>query len=388
MMPTFTPFRLVPALCGGILALGLAACGSDRPFEKPAELQPLVANKVETSILWKTEIGTPMKKYSTSQLQLALEENLLFAASEDGVVTALSTRDGRPVWQVRTEKRIASGPRLAGSLLLLGTYDGQVLALDKETGKQVWLERVGSEVLASPVGNATLVVARSHDGKLHAIKPKDGSRLWSFDRSLPLLTVRGMGAPVMTPNLVVMGLDVGKVIAVSNLDGIPVWEQTLSNAEGKSEIERLSDVDAEPLVVGDDVYVGSFSGAFAAISLPSGRVLWKRDLVSVKQAAVDAEHVFVTTRDSAVVCLDRIGGISLWKQDAFKLRGLTSPLVMQGHVVLGDYEGYVHFLNPDSGDVVGRVSAAGDAIVAPLVANGGTIFALTADADVVAISVQ
>lgn len=362
-----------PATWLGCLALlCLGGCGifgsKDSPIEPPAELTDIEAT-LSVRKAWEYKAG-PGSEGLGLALRPAVEGARVFVAGRDGEVHALDLESGDRHWRMETELALSAGPAVGNGLVVVGSSDGMVVALDAADGSVRWQTQLSGEVLAAPALSALAVVVRTVDGRLHALAPESGSELWLSEQRPPRLSLRGTAAPVIAGNLVVAAFDNGKVIAYALRDGEPRWEQALSVGRGRTEIERLMDLDATPQVIGQDVYVVGYRGRIVNMALESGQVLWVNDMSSHSGLGVDWTTVYVTESEDAVVALNRSSGGELWRQDALRLRRLTAPTAVSRSVVVGDFEGWLHWLDPITGAFQARYRAGKSAFVAAPVSAG------------------
>ncbi|MEK6805106.1 MAG: outer membrane protein assembly factor BamB [Pseudomonadota bacterium] len=358
-----------------LLALLAVACGEKGKIKKPAELQKIAAPKVDPRYAWSARAGTGSGAILTT-LQLSVQPDAVYSADVEGGVFAFDAVAGRNLWRAETGARLSSGPSVHGALVLVGTLDAEVLALRRSDGNPQWRATLPSEVLAPPTLSGDVVVVRTADGRLFGLSAADGSRLWSVDRSQPALTLRGQSAPLAVGSTVIAGLDNGRLIALDARDGKPLWEQTVSAPNGRTELERITDIDAH-LIPGDGViYVASYGGEVAAVSLETGDVLWRYALKSYSGMALADDRLVISDEDGRVWALDHKSGAVLWKQEGLLNRRVSAPAVQAGSAVVGDFEGYLHWLSLKDGSFVGRSKPFSDPIVAPVVAGGANIFAL------------
>lgn len=367
---------------GGCSTVGSWFSGSEA-VDPPAELVDF-EEAIEVNEIWSRNVGAGVSKYYL-KLRPLVDSGRVFAAERKGGVRAYDARSGDRIWEAETRTLISGGPGGGDGLVLVGSSDGDVVALSAETGEEKWRTRVTSEVLAPPVAANGVVVTRTADGKLFGLSVGDGSQLWVYDRSVPVLTLRGTSMPVLASGAAVSGFDSGQLVAVSLENGQTLWESRIAVPRGRSELERLVDIDADPLVADGVVYAVSFQGRIAALDLFSGSFIWQRDMSSYAGVGVQDEIIYVTDADSFVWALDRRNSASLWRQDKLKGRQLTAPLGFDGYVVVGDFEGYVHWLSREDGRMLARVRVDSSGILAPPVAyrdiviiygKGGTLTAL------------
>lgn len=368
---------LLPAL--------LLACSDKGPLREPAELSKIEAPAVRPRIVWDASPGAGSDDVHT-RLRLAVEPDVVVTADVGGDVYALNPQDGRRLWQAETGARLVAGPTVAGALVLVGTLDAEVIALKRSDGSPLWRAAVSSEVMAPPASDGRVVVVRCGDGKVFGLNADTGARLWSFDRAVPPLTLRGLSAPLLNGGIAYIGLDNGRLAALRIDGGDVLWEEVVAAPSGRSELERIVDVDADPIITRDGVYAVSFGGELAAIGLPEGRVAWRRPIKSYSGVALAGNLLAVTDEDGVVWALDAQTGAAAWKQEALKFRRLSPPLAAGDYVVVADYEGYLHWLSPQDGRIVGRVRAVGEGVTAPPVEHDGRLYVLGDNGDIAAVA--
>lgn len=374
------PSRILAALlCAG---LALAGCDKDKKAEPPSELVDLKPS-LPVQRLWSSGVGGGGEKLRLS-LGVAYQDSRVFVAARDGKVEALDGANGRNQWSFDTKLELSAGPGAGPGLVVVGTNDGDVVALDAATGKKAWSIKVSSEVLSTPLVTADRVVVRTVDGRLRALQAADGKELWSAEETVPRLTLRGTASPVLSGDTVLCGFDSGKVVAYSLSTGDVLWQATVSSPRGRSELERLSDVDSAVKVSGNDVYAVGFQGRVEMIGLDSGQVWWGREISSYRGLALDDDQVYVSTSDGSVVAMRRRDGTVVWQQDGLKRRGLSAPAVDGGAIVVGDFDGYVHWLDRDSGKFIAREHPGGSRISAPPVAVDGRVYVIDDEGKVAA----
>jgi outer membrane protein assembly factor BamB len=370
-------------LLAALLALG--ACGSkDKKVDKPAELVDLKTPTVRIQKLWSASVSGGGKKLRLG-LGLAAADNRLFAAGRDGDIAAFDLKTGRQVWRTKTDLPLAGGTGVGAGIVVAGSGDGHVVALDAADGKQRWRVTINGEVLSAPAVAEKEVVVRTVDGRLRALAVADGRELWSAEQQIPRLTLRGVAAPVIARDMALSGFDNGRVLAVNLADGATVWDSSVSPARGRTELERLNDIDAPVKVLGDDVFVAGFQGRAAMLALDSGQVWWTREVSSYRGVDVDDEQMYVATSAGDVVALKRRSGIEVWSDSSLKNRSLSAPVVAGDYVAVADLDGYVHWFDKATGTIAGRVKAAGDRVTnAPLALNG-VVYVISDQGDISAL---
>ncbi len=372
--------RILPLLAATLL---LSACaswfrGSDNA-PKPADL-PDIKTTLDVNELWSAGVGSG-NDGQLVDLRPAVADGRVYAADRGGDVMCFDAKSGRRLWDVDTKTRISGAVGVGLGMALVGTSDAQVIALDAKSGKRLWQAKVSSEVLSVPRAAEGLVVVHSIDGKIFGLNAATGAVRWTYDRSVPVLTLRGTGSPVLAPGAVIAGLASGKLAALKLDDGQQLWETRVSVPTGRTELERMVDIDADPVVIGSEIYVATYHGRVAGVDLNSGRLLWVRKLSSHAGLAADASQVYVTDDDGTVWALDRESGRALWKQDKLSNRGVSAPAVVDGYVVVGDYQGYLHWMSRDDGRFVARTRDGSDPITASPLARDGNLYVLGSDGD-------
>ncbi|MEO5627130.1 MAG: outer membrane protein assembly factor BamB [Dokdonella sp.] len=371
-----------------VLATALSGCHWLKSLGKKDNVEPptpLTEFAPTTPIekVWSEGIGKGAG-ISGARLAPGSADGRLYAASVNGAIEAIDAASGHTIWQKQLGKRHgwwwrrgdnslrwAGGPTAQGDLLVVGGLDGQVQALSTQDGAERWNVQLSSEVISPPAISDGVVVVRTNDGHLIGLDANDGSRKWIFDQPVPALSLRGNSAPLIANGVVYDGFDNGKVVALRLADGNELWAQSLSNGEGKTEVERLSDVDGSIVSDGNVLYVAGYRGQVAALALDSGRPAWQRDLSSYVGAAVSGNTVAIVDAEGNVWAFDRETGVNLWKQDKLRYRWLSAPAIQGQYVVVGDSEGYVHWLSLSEGKFAARERISRKAIEgAPLVVDG------------------
>lgn len=338
----------------------LSGCGTLSGFlggednaEPPAPLVD-IEDPVPLQKLWSTSVGVGFDQQYV-KLVPASDGEQLYVADRKGRVAAFDAGTGKEVWSVKTGAAVSAGPGVGKELVLVGTSDAEVLALKAADGSLVWKAAVSSEVLSVPQLGLDAVIVQTADGNVTALAAEDGSQLWIYDRSVPVLTLRGTSTPAVQHGAVIAGFSNGKLVALSEDQGFVIWEASVAIPQGRSELERIVDIDGDPVIVGTAVYVTTFQGSVAVIDLQSGDPGWKRDMSSNTGLGVDFSQVYVTDDKSHVWALARSSGAAEWKLDQLENRQLTAPVPFNDYVVVGDLEGYLHLLSRYDGSVAARV---------------------------------
>jgi outer membrane protein assembly factor BamB len=317
-------------------------------------------------------------------LQPASDGTRVYAGDNDGRVAAFDATRGKRAWRADTGLPLAGGPAVGEGRVLVGSSDGWVVALDAATGEEQWRANVASEVLAAPAVGPGRAYVRTVDGKLIALELADGRQAWFAQQTMPRLSVRGTGAPVVDGNLVICGFDNGRVAAYDAGDGSIAWDVLVVPPAGRTEVERLADLNATVVVVGEEVYAVGFQGRLAALARESGQPLWSQEFSSYVGLGADFNNLYVTAESGAIVAVERRTGREVWRQEMLAWRDVTAPTPFGAAVVVGDFDGYLHFFQAGTGTLQARVRADSARITsAPLVVND-LLFVLTDGGELVA----
>lgn len=353
---------------------------------KPAALVEFTPSATVTK-LWSAKAGDGDDKLGLTQGPV-VADGRVYAAAIEGGVRAFDLQTGALVWQYKSDLELTGGPGAGEGLVVVGTLDGDVIALDSATGTERWKAKVISEVIAAPAIAQGAVVVRSNDGRVTAFDITDGKRRWFWNRDLPRLTVRGNDAPTFGPGVVFVGNDDGTVASLALTDGRPLWDQAVGQPDGRSELDRMADVDGSPVVDGTTLFASSYKKQTIAIEAPSGRPMWAQDHGGAGRIGLASDRVVVADPAGVVWALDKNGGTAMWQQAGLVRRNLSGAAVQGEFAVVGDYDGYVHWLRLDNGDFGARVRAGRDPINAAPVVADGVLLVQTAGGDLSAWRVQ
>src|ERR1700722_6637320 len=366
---------LLPA---GLAALLLTAGRSKNKAVEPPATLIYFPQTLEVKKLWGENVGGG-KKQMVQRLGLgpAVDNGVVFAASDKGEVLATQLDTGHRVWLKKLKLPLSAGPAAGAGMVVLGSSKGTVVALDGATGRELWRTGLNSELLSPPAISQKIVVIRSVDGRLHGVDAHDGKELWSVEQQVPRLSLRGTATPIIAKEVAISGFDNGKVMAVSLNTGDTLWDTALASPHGRTELDRLVDIDSAVLTVGDNVFATGFQGRTAMLALDSGQIWWAHDMSSYRGLVVDADNLYVTQSDGIVVALRQRDGSEIWRSQKLKLRRLSTPVLTSTAVVVADYQGYVHWLDKASGELVARDRVAKERITSAPVAVGDTVVVLT-----------
>jgi outer membrane protein assembly factor BamB len=374
----------------GFLAFNVLGCswfrGGESNLEPPAELKSFTPSAKVTK-LWSHNVGKGVgKRYVL--LSPAVSEHVVYVSDSQGQVSAYAAESGKRLWQVQVRQPIEAATGYGEGLVLVGTKNGTVVALQKEDGKQVWVNRASSEILMPPRVESGVVLVQTIDGKLTGMSAQDGKVLWVIERTVPALSLRGTSRPTPVANAVLTGFANGRLLAADVQSGRVLWEVPIVEPRGRNEIERLVDIDAPPVVNGKVVYAAAYQGRVVAINLESGQFLWSKELSTYSAMDSDATHLYVNDAKGDVYALDLATGAVVWKQEQLHGRTPSPPIAVGRYVVVGDFEGYVHWLNKEDGTIVARYRMSSHPILAQAVAGETAVYFLDQDADLVALRAE
>jgi outer membrane protein assembly factor BamB len=358
--------RYLLALSAAVLLAGCGLFGDDDEELEPAELIDF-ETKVPVKRLWSTKIGGDAE-FLRVALRPMGDGNRIYAASINGNVVALDPENGKQVWRNKLDIGLSSGPGVGEGLVVVVATDGFVIALSAEDGTERWRAYVSGESLATPLVYDEWVVVQTVDNKLTALSIFDGTERWSLEQSTPALTMRGSTSPQAVGQNVVTGFDNGRVMAINLESGDIEWDSMLAPPSGRSDLDRLSDIDGDIAVVGQDLYASGYQGRIASLAAESGQVLWARELSTYAGVTADWNNIYSTLQNGELIALNRRSGTELWRQSVLLRREPTAPVSFRMTVVVGDLEGYLHFFSNVDGEPAARVRAGKSAIVStPLV---------------------
>ena len=404
MSPSAPPMNkprspLAASLLSLSLGLALGGCGGMFKGDKDDDAvppTPLLDFKPKITVieLWQRGTGSGT---SEQYLKLApvVTGQQLFIVDSEGYLQAMDATNGRSRWATRAKvvktidggggwlggrkMHVTGGPGYGENMLFIGTEDGEVIAFDADKGEEAWRARVTSEVLSAPQRAAGVVVVRTLDGKITALDGGTGARLWIYDRAVPSLTLRGTSKPILHEDIVIAGFDGGKLAALELKTGRLLWETDIATARGSSELERMVDIDSEPVIVKGVIYVSTFQGFIAAVQLDGGRILWSRDVSSHSGFSVDEDNLYVTDDGSHLWALDRVTGATVWKKVDLAARAASAPGLVDNYLVAGDFDGYLHWIDKRTGRFAARNRLCREMIISKPIVVGRVVYAYCSD---------
>ena len=387
--------KIIAVLC---LVTGLSACSSTEEDEslRVADL-PEIKSAFQPEVLWHQSLDG--SDHYFSRIKPFIAYNKVYTASRIGEAAAFDQVTGKEVWSVdlsdlnnergfwdsRQSALLNGGPIAGGKKVFYGSENGILFALDAETGDFLWKSTVKGEIIAAPAYENNVVVVNTASGILKAFDANSGEALWEVDQEVPALTLRGTSAPTIAAGGVLLGTSSG-MLSVYLIDkGQPGWTAEIGEPTGSTELERVIDVDSKPIVVLDKVYSISARGNLAAIELRSGRVLWQRQYSSYRQISVEGNMIYLTDVKGHVYAVERLNGTEQWSQVGLTNRSVTGPAVIDDYIVVGDFEGYLHWLDKSTGQFVSQYLLDGSGVYATPTVADGILYVQSRDGDLEAL---
>ncbi|WP_299198981.1 outer membrane protein assembly factor BamB [uncultured Amphritea sp.] len=377
--------QLCRVLLLAISALTISACGwwGGEVEIEPAELVDFQTEK-EVKVLWSRSVGAGLGD-TFNKLSLAVNADVIYALDVKGKVFAYDRMDGKVIWEADLDAPLLGGVGVGPNHVAVTTEQGEVVMLSATDGVEMWRQQLSSETLSPVQMNSEMAVAQLQNGKLVAMDISTGKRLWSYDSQIPRLTLRGTSSPIVASNVTIAGFANGKLVAVRNDNGAELWERQITVPEGKTELERLIDIDARPLYIDGVIYIVSYQGKLVAVSAQDAQILWSQNASSYQSLTAGFGNVYVSQADGYIEAFDQRSSASVWRQTALENRQTTAPVALGTTVVVGDFDGYLHFMSQVDGHFVARYQIDSDGVRGDMVVvddvlyvlgNGGRLAAL------------
>ena len=406
MMP-----RVAKASCWLLVIALLGAVGGCSWFSKKTGNEPMELVDFEPSVklrkAWSRSIGEGQGAGFTS-LTPALDGDKIYAVDHQGLLVAMKAENGKKLWSRKINKpqlglwgwlkswvsdtdpnyQIMGGIAAENGLLLVATYAGEVLALAPDTGDELWRAQVAGEILSAPHTNGSVVVAQTINGKLYGLDAKTGKQLWFYENPPPVLTLRGTPAPVVTDTAVYAGFSNGRLMAFNPDNGLILWDQRIALPKGRSELERMVDIHASPLLAGGILYAGSYQGRIVAMSRGTGSGIWGKDGSTSDNLALADGKLFVSDTGGKVIAYDANSGEQLWVNEQMLRRKLNGPQTFDRYVAVADFKGYLHILSQETGEFAARLRVDRKGARAPMLTDGTTLYVYTNRGKLIAYRVK
>ncbi|MCG3462440.1 outer membrane protein assembly factor BamB [Xenorhabdus bovienii] len=378
-------------LVGLVASVLLAGCSSEQDTLAMSPL-PKVENQFNPRVIWDKSVGSGVGQYY-SHLSPVWQGSTVYVADRTGVVKAFEVDTGKELWATDLSEKagflssrlpalLSGGLTVSGEHLYVGTEQAKVIALDTTNGKVEWESSVAGEALSRPVVSDGLVLIHTGNGLLQALNETNGSAVWSVNMDTPSLSVRGESAPAVAYGAAIVGGDNGRISAVLMSQGQLIWQQRISQMTGSTEIGRLNDVDMTPVISNNIIYAIAYNGNLVAMDMRSGQLIWKRDIGSVNEMVVTDDHIFIVDQNDRILSLRKSDGVTLWTQSDLLHRNLTAPEMYNGYLVVGDAEGYLHWLNMADGKFAAQHKVDGSGLLSRPVVAGDKLMVQAKDGKV------
>ncbi|EAQ99486.1 outer membrane protein assembly factor BamB [Congregibacter litoralis] len=377
---------LLVTLAGCETVSGFFEMGDDEDPQQPAELQD-IENQLNVRKLWSVGVGDGQGD-GLYKLQPIIDGDTIYVASAEGEVRAVDRNNGDTIWRQRLDLDLSGGVGHYEDALFLGGNDGLVMRLDATTGETLWTSEVSGEVLAAPQSNGRVVVAQTYDGRLYGFDFETGEQQWRYDSNLPVLTIRGTSTPILDGGVVYAGFATGRVLAFDALDGTIRWEARVAIPQGRSEIERIVDVDGTMALAGTELYVASYQGRIAALDTRTGRKIWQRNVSAFYGVSQGFGNVYIAEESGTITAFLRNGQGIRWEQPALAWRGLSRPIPVSSYLAVVDFEGYLHLLSQVDGEFLARVRPDSDGARADMLAVGTVLYVYSNGGKLIAYDIR
>jgi outer membrane protein assembly factor BamB len=385
-----------------LLSLGLSACSSTDEEDEATKVAELteINQTFEADVLWESSVGNGVSDYF-SRIKPNVAYGKLYSASREGDVVAFELKNGDEIWSTdlsdikgdrgffdsRRSALLNGGPISGIQKIFIGSENGEVFALDADTGKLDWQGKVKGEVIAAPAIDAGILVVNTASGVIKAFNASNGQDEWQIEQEVPALTLRGVSSPAISSGGVMVGSADGTLSVYILESGQQGWTIEVGEAVGSTQLERVIDVDSTPLIYGDKVYSISVKGRLTAVDLRTGRMIWERQYSSYHDLSIDGNTIFLTDVKGHVYAVDRQNGFEKWSQLSLTNRGVTGPAVVGNYIVVGDFEGYLHFIDQVSGDIVSRHEVDSSGLNITPTVHENIIYAQSRNGDLQAIKI-
>jgi outer membrane protein assembly factor BamB len=346
-----------------------------------------IQSKLKVKEKWSVPLNPAGKTSSYLKLKPTVRGDVIYLATANGKVQAVNKKSGQVLWSKDVGQGILSGPTVAEGFIALGLTRSSLLILRQDNAQEVLRIKLSSDALSKPVIAHHKVLVKTIDGYLYAFDLKNGEKLWATEHGSPSLILKASSSPVRMGDLLLVGFSDGKLDGVDIQSGRIMWQRSIAYATGASDVERLVDIDADPIVRGERVYLASYQGYIGALSLSDGQFIWRKPASIYKNMAIDNSNLYVTDNDDVLWAFDRVTGQVKWKQLSLKARGLTEPVLLGNHVVVGDKTGYLHVLSRQNGEILARMPLKSPIDIAPAV-SGNDLYIMTVNGQLTRLAVS
>lgn len=333
---------------------------------KPHTL-PLVNVKIPIVSLWSSDIGVTNKQSSTPDLQPAQSGGRIYVATSTGVLTTLQVKTGAKIWQQKTHLNFLAGPILTQNYVIITADDASVYLFDKTDGHQVKRLSVINDVLSKPLVHHNVLYTKTISGVVTAFDLKTGAKRWSYSHGSPEIILKASSSPVIYKHMLIVGFSDGSLLGLDPDKGTILFQQHLTYPRGASEVERLVDIDTNPLVDGQYAYVASFQGEIGSYSLEQMNFQWHKMASTYHDLAISGHTLLMVSTNDVIWAFDKNNGQVLWKQKGLIARGVSAPVVRKNTLFVADKFGYIHGLDIKTGEFVSQFNLKSRATSAPVI---------------------
>lgn len=377
-----------------LCALLLSSCSwfSKKTGQEPMDLESF-KETAKLKEVWSHGVGSG-QGIGLTQLTPAIDGEKIYTVDHEGILTALNRNTGKTLWSKHVTKsftgltgsviywfkekdlnpEITGGVSVGGGELFIGNYAGELIALSADSGKEIWRKQLKGEISSVPQTNGQVVAVQTMNGKLFVLDAKTGNEMWFYESPPPVLTLRGSAAPVVTDSAIYAGFSNGRLMAFNPENGLILWEQRMAMPKGRSELDRMVDIHASPLLKDGILYVGTYQGRIAAVSRGTGGSVWGQDGSTSETLAASDDKLFVSSSDGKVIAYSLTSGEQVWQNEKLLRRRLSGPQVFGDYLAVVDFEGYMHVLNQSNGQLAARDRVDRKGVRAPMLSDGKTLY--------------
>lgn len=251
--------------------------------------------------------------------------------------------------------RIISGVSVGYNTFLYADADGIIYAHDSNSGELKWTKALEDVVLSEILITSTAVYVQTSSDVLYGLDLQNGETQWSKKAQAPLLSIRGTASPITFEGLIFTSFSNGRLAAVREVDGIQLWEKPISRLKGSTELEKLMDADSKAVPINEDIFVANYNGSLTRFNIRNGEKVFSVDHSTLKPIILYKSTIASINTDQEIIGFNAINGTEIWRSQKFKNRDITDLILYDDKLYFGDFEGYIHEINPENGMITGLV---------------------------------
>lgn len=371
-----------------LISLFLSSCNGFFETDNTPEPAPLTkyTPRLKPQLHWSAHVAGSKSEAFVRQNPV-IADDMIFATNTGGYVAAFALRTGKSLWQTNTGVRITSGVGVGNGLVAVGGHYGEVIVLAQSDGQILWKKQVSGEILAAPAIRDNIVLVKTAPGQVHAFSGSDGHHLWTYKQKEPNLILRGASSPLLRDDHAYIGFANGNLAKINIANGHASWVQRIAVPRGAFGIDQMIDIDADPVIHQNHLYAATYQGKIASLSQMTGDVRWDNDISSYTGMIADSDHVYVTDAKGSVWSFNVADGEKVWQQDELKNRILTAPTLQESYLVVGDAQGYLHWIDKHNGQLLARQYLNAPMYASPVMQDG-MVYALTNNGALYAFSLN